>query len=63
MKKFLKNIVKLKEISTIKDFPVRDISVNFGFGFGLHFLPTTKIFIEERFIKNVTGTDRICPGN
>ena len=31
-KKFLQNIVKLKEISTIKDF---------RFGFGLHFLPTT----------------------
>jgi hypothetical protein len=30
MKKFLKNIVKLKKISTIKDFR-----------FGLHFLPTT----------------------
>jgi hypothetical protein len=28
----LKNIVKLKKISTIKVFP---------FGFGLHFLPTT----------------------
>ena len=41
MKKFLKNIVKLKKISTIKRFPVRDISVNFRFGFGLHFLPTT----------------------
>jgi hypothetical protein len=23
----------------------------------------SKIFIEERFINNVTGTDRICPGN
>ena len=31
MKKFLKNIVKLKKISTIKDFR-----------FGLHFLPTTE---------------------
>jgi hypothetical protein len=25
-----------------KRFPVRDISVNFRFGFGLHFLPTTQ---------------------
>jgi hypothetical protein len=23
----------------------------------------SKIFIEERFLNNVTGTDRICPGN
>ena len=106
MKKFLQNIVKLKKISTIKDFrfglhilptlksenctfqlfeyistfyynlcvssiskytinekvfvkhrkikkdinnkrfPVRDISVNFRFGFGLHFLPTTMYIID-----------------
>ena len=34
---------KIKEDINNKRFPVRDISVNFrfGFGFGLHFLPTT----------------------
>ena len=43
MTKFLKNIVEIKEAINNKRFPVRDISVNFrfGFGFGLHFLPTT----------------------
>ena len=34
---------KIKEDINNERFPVRDISVNFrfGFGFGLHFLPTT----------------------
>jgi hypothetical protein len=36
---------KIKEDINNKRFPVRDISVNFrfGFGFGLHFLPTTVV--------------------
>ena len=45
MKKFLKNR-KIKEDINNKRFPVRDISVNFRFGFGLHFLPTTDIHLE-----------------
>ena len=40
MKKFLQNIVKLKKISTIKDF-------RFGFGFGIHFLPATSYDFRE----------------
>ena len=34
---------KIKEDINNKRFPVRDISVNFLFGFGLHFLPTTSL--------------------
>jgi hypothetical protein len=37
MKTFLQNIVRLKEISTKKDFRFG----TFPFGFGLYFLPTT----------------------
>jgi hypothetical protein len=44
MKKFLQNIVRLKTISTIKDF-------RFGFGFGLHFLPTTHHEIQRNETK------------
>jgi hypothetical protein len=43
MKKVFAKHRKIKEDINNKRFPVRDISVNFrfGFGFGLHFLPTT----------------------
>ena len=44
MKKLLQNIVKLKDINN-KRFPVRDISVNFRFGFEVR----VTLFTDHRF--------------
>ena len=45
MSKYIQKVERCSFLSSrsVKRFPVRDISVNFrfGFGFGLHFLPTT----------------------
>jgi hypothetical protein len=45
MKKFFAKHRKIKGDINNKRFPVRDISVNFRFGFGLHFLPTTDVHV------------------
>ena len=41
MKKKFEKHRKIKKDINNKRFPVRDISVNFRFEFGSHFLPTT----------------------
>ena len=46
-KMFLKKHRKIKKDINNKRFPVRDISVNFRFGFGLHFLPTTLSHVHD----------------
>ena len=46
---------KIKEDINNKRFPVRDISVNFrfGFGFGIHFLPATSYDFREGRSRNI----------